>query len=121
MVEGDKWELYIPPDLGYGDKGSGDKIKGGDVLIFRMELLKIKGGKRRIAKCNFKTRENCEPQEAELLEGWADKSVEELKQGLAAVRAQKDDATADHEARENAKENLLFMMQIMKAKRKNEL
>merc|ERR1711974_569044 len=38
MVEGDKWEMYIPSELGYGDGGSGDKIKGGDVLIFRMEI-----------------------------------------------------------------------------------
>ena len=29
-------------ELGYGDGGSGSKIKGGDVLIFRMEILKIK-------------------------------------------------------------------------------
>merc|ERR1719218_536431 len=33
MVEGDKWEMYIPSELGYGDGGSGDKIKGGDVLV----------------------------------------------------------------------------------------
>merc|ERR1712217_583669 len=52
MVEGDLWEMYIPSELGYGDSGTGDKIKGGDVLIFRMEILKIKGGKTRIGKCN---------------------------------------------------------------------
>ena len=34
MVEGDKWEMYIPSDLGYGDRGSPPKIKGGDALIF---------------------------------------------------------------------------------------
>merc|ERR1712125_271847 len=45
MVEGDKWEMYIPSELGYGDGGSGEKIKGGDVLIFRMEILKVKGEK----------------------------------------------------------------------------
>merc|ERR550525_2015270 len=28
MVEGDKWEMYIPSELGYGDGGSGAKIKG---------------------------------------------------------------------------------------------
>lgn len=43
MVEGDKWELYIPSELGYGDSGSGAKIKGGDVLVFTIELLKLKG------------------------------------------------------------------------------
>merc|ERR1712190_299722 len=46
MVEGDKWEMYIPSELGYGEGGSGAKIKGGDVLVFRMEILSIKGGKK---------------------------------------------------------------------------
>jgi FKBP-type peptidyl-prolyl cis-trans isomerase FklB len=36
MVEGDKWEMYIPSELGYGDSGSPPKIAGGDVLIFTM-------------------------------------------------------------------------------------
>jgi len=43
MVVGDKWEMYIPSDLGYGDRGHPPKIPGGDVLIFTMEILKIKG------------------------------------------------------------------------------
>lgn len=29
MVEGDKWEMYIPSDLAYGDRGSPPKIGGG--------------------------------------------------------------------------------------------
>jgi len=43
MVEGDKWELYIPSDLGYGDAGQGSDIGGGDVLVFTLHLLKING------------------------------------------------------------------------------
>jgi FKBP-type peptidyl-prolyl cis-trans isomerase FklB len=43
MVAGDKWELYIPSELGYGDRGSPPKIQGGDVLIFQMEMLAITG------------------------------------------------------------------------------
>ena len=41
MVEGDKWELVVPSELGYGDNGSPPKIKGWDVLVFQMELLRI--------------------------------------------------------------------------------
>jgi FKBP-type peptidyl-prolyl cis-trans isomerase FklB len=43
MVEGDKWEMFIPSELGYGDSGQGGDIGAGDVLVFTMELLKIEG------------------------------------------------------------------------------
>lgn len=43
MVEGDKWEMYIPSELGYGDRGSPPKIGAGDALIFQMEILAIMG------------------------------------------------------------------------------
>jgi FKBP-type peptidyl-prolyl cis-trans isomerase len=43
MREGDKWELYIPSDLAYGDQGAGRDIPGGATLIFTLHLLKVKG------------------------------------------------------------------------------
>lgn len=43
MVEGDKWQMFIPSELGYGDGGQGADIGGGDVLVFTMEILKING------------------------------------------------------------------------------
>mmetsp|Transcript_67055 Transcript_67055/g.107965 ORF Transcript_67055/g.107965 Transcript_67055/m.107965 type:complete len:132 (+) Transcript_67055:44-439(+) len=44
MHEGDKWELYIPADLGYGAEGTpGGPIPGKAALVFKMQLLKIKG------------------------------------------------------------------------------
>jgi len=46
MTEGDKWELYIPSRLGYGDRGRPPKIGGGDVLVFTIELKTIKGGRK---------------------------------------------------------------------------
>merc|ERR1719181_1330039 len=52
MVEGDKWEMYIRSELGYGDSGSPPKIKGGDVLVFKMEILKIKGDKVDAVTCD---------------------------------------------------------------------
>lgn len=42
MKEGAKWELYIPSELGYGDRGAGGSIPGGAVLIFTLELLKVR-------------------------------------------------------------------------------
>lgn len=60
MVEGDEWEIYIPSELGYGDNGRAPKIQGGDVLIFRLELLKVKGDKRPSAACD-PTLDMCNP------------------------------------------------------------
>jgi FKBP-type peptidyl-prolyl cis-trans isomerase FklB len=45
MVEGDKWEVYLPSELGYGDRGRPPIIGGGDCLVFTMEIIKINGGK----------------------------------------------------------------------------
>lgn len=42
MKEGAKWELYIPSELGYGDRGAGADIPGGAVLVFTLELLKVR-------------------------------------------------------------------------------
>lgn len=41
MEIGSKYELYIPPSLGYGENGSGP-IPPNSVLIFEVELLAIK-------------------------------------------------------------------------------
>lgn len=43
MVEGDKWEMYIPMELAYGPDGKPPKIPGGAALIFIMEIIGIKG------------------------------------------------------------------------------
>lgn len=40
MVVGDKWELYLPAETGYG-KFSQPGIPGGSTLIFEIELLGI--------------------------------------------------------------------------------
>jgi len=42
MPQGSKWELYIPYDLAYGDKGAGGSIPPYATLIFIVELLEIK-------------------------------------------------------------------------------
>ena len=42
MKEGDKWELYIPSELAYGDRNRGQHIKAGDALIFELEILEVK-------------------------------------------------------------------------------
>jgi FKBP-type peptidyl-prolyl cis-trans isomerase FklB len=41
MPVGSKWQLFIPADLAYGDRGAGADIGPGDTLIFEVELLSI--------------------------------------------------------------------------------
>ncbi|MBI5727893.1 MAG: FKBP-type peptidyl-prolyl cis-trans isomerase [Ignavibacteriales bacterium] len=41
MKEGDKWMLYIPSELGYGDTGAGGTIPPGAALIFEFELISV--------------------------------------------------------------------------------
>lgn len=41
MHEGEKWEVVIPSELAYGCKGKG-QIKSDQVLVFEIDLLKIK-------------------------------------------------------------------------------
>mmetsp|Transcript_48658 Transcript_48658/g.87675 ORF Transcript_48658/g.87675 Transcript_48658/m.87675 type:complete len:209 (-) Transcript_48658:116-742(-) len=90
MVEGDKWQMYIPSELGYGDGGSGAKIKGGDVLIFNMEILKIKGDSKPAERCDVETLKGCSDKAKEYIEkqnkAGAEKRKSELKrlQGMSA-------------------------------------
>lgn len=39
MPIGSKWRLYIPSELGYGERGAGGSIPGNSILIFDVELL----------------------------------------------------------------------------------
>jgi FKBP-type peptidyl-prolyl cis-trans isomerase len=41
MPVGSKWQLFIPSDLAYGDRGAGNEIGPGATLIFEVELVSI--------------------------------------------------------------------------------
>lgn len=41
MKPGAKWQLFMPPELGYGANGSG-AIPGGSLLIFEVKLVSVK-------------------------------------------------------------------------------
>ncbi|VAW60810.1 FKBP-type peptidyl-prolyl cis-trans isomerase FklB [hydrothermal vent metagenome] len=42
MKVGSKWQLYIPAELAYGERGAGKDIGPGQTLLFEIELLEIK-------------------------------------------------------------------------------
>lgn len=88
MVAGDKWELYIPSELAYGDRGSPPKIGGGDALIFQMEILEVMSEEGKLAwRCDPVTLEDCNEKEVAYIEkakikyskGDADEIEEELE------------------------------------------
>jgi len=115
MVEGDKWEMYIPSELGYGDRGSPPKIGGGDVLVFTMEIIKIKGAKKPASKCDAKTYEGCSEKESEYLKKKADVSsaaiADEIKR-LNGMAGQK--MADDKKAWLTARVNLLNKLKAAK-------
>lgn len=41
MKPGSKWEIFVPPHLGYGEQGAGNVIGPNSTLIFEIELLSV--------------------------------------------------------------------------------
>lgn len=41
MKEGDVWELVLPHELAYGERGAGEDIPPRQTLIFKLELLQV--------------------------------------------------------------------------------
>jgi hypothetical protein len=96
MVEGDKWEMYIPSELAYGDRGSPPKIGGGDVLIFTMEILEIMGDKVDALKCSVSDGKDCNEREVTYvakIKAWETAKVDTEMERLAKLQGNpmKDD------------------------------
>lgn len=41
MHEGDKWMIYIPHEIAYGERGAGGQIPPYSTLVFEVELIKV--------------------------------------------------------------------------------
>merc|ERR1719373_1023867 len=85
MVEGDKWELYIPSELAYGERGSPPKIPGGSVLVFIIEIIKINGGKVPAQRCDPATLDKCSEKEVK----WLNKIQKKFEGDAAKLSTEK--------------------------------
>jgi len=79
MVKGDKWELYVPSELAYGEEGHRSIIPPNAVLIFQIELVKIKGDMIPAVKCDPFTYNGCDEKETKWLTKLAGKFQEKKK------------------------------------------
>lgn len=41
MVEGDKWEVWIPQELGYGSVDKGEELPPYSTLVFELEIVEV--------------------------------------------------------------------------------
>ena len=61
MREGDRWQLFLPSELAYGERGAGGKIKPGAALIFDLELIEVRrcASRTRPSRCRQVTQTPC--------------------------------------------------------------
>ena len=118
MVEGDKWEMYIPSELGYGDRGSPPKIPGGSVLVFVMEIISISGGdegKVLALKCDPRDKDldNCNDREKTYIakiNEWADEKRAKEISRLGGLLEKPDNIKADAKEWINRRKSILNKM-----------
>lgn len=71
MNAGSTYEVYLPPDLAYGDRGAPPVIEPGSLLVFQVELLDIPQEEKKEVKTEAKAaekevKEAAKPQQKEL-------------------------------------------------------
>eukprot|EP00549_Striatella_unipunctata_P026144 CAMPEP_0118688862 /NCGR_PEP_ID=MMETSP0800-20121206/9154_1 /TAXON_ID=210618 ORGANISM="Striatella unipunctata, Strain CCMP2910" /NCGR_SAMPLE_ID=MMETSP0800 /ASSEMBLY_ACC=CAM_ASM_000638 /LENGTH=176 /DNA_ID=CAMNT_0006586165 /DNA_START=220 /DNA_END=748 /DNA_ORIENTATION=+ len=90
MVEGDKWELYIPSELAYGERGAGSDIPGGATLIFQMEIVEIQGEGVPALNCEIDNpKDGCNDKEMAYLQKMKAKTTEDQQKQLNRLQGMK--------------------------------
>ena len=97
MVEGDKWEMYIPYHLAYGEHGKPPKIPAKATLIFIMELVKIKGTSKPVEDFPEWSPEDLTlwtEKDQTACDQWTEKKVQAFEAGDAKLTARFSDRAA---------------------------
>merc|ERR1719264_2308573 len=87
MVEGDKWEVYIPAEVGTWDFHVHNKVKSGDVLVLRIELVAIKGDKVLADRCNTESLKGCSDRQKMYVKKQQKATPEKRKSELARIES----------------------------------
>eukprot|EP01126_Amoeba_proteus_P015591 TRINITY_DN1703_c0_g1_i4.p1 TRINITY_DN1703_c0_g1~~TRINITY_DN1703_c0_g1_i4.p1 ORF type:complete len:218 (+),score=40.26 TRINITY_DN1703_c0_g1_i4:161-814(+) len=111
MVEGDKWELYIPSELAYGERGSPPKIPPNSVLVFQIEILKIKGGKKPALSCVPDTGVGCNEKELGFIKKINSFPSSKVKSELKRLKGMKGESMS-HSASEWLDRRLFILNQM---------
>lgn len=113
MVEGDIFEVYVPSHLGYGDQKDVAAIPAGSVLIFTLEMIKIKGETalktRPSSVCDPKALTGCDERQEEYIKKQKKKDTAKLSAELRRLRGEVE--TKDFEG-ENARKYLWLVGRI---------
>jgi FKBP-type peptidyl-prolyl cis-trans isomerase FklB len=121
MVEGDKWEMYIPSDLAYGDRGSPPKIGAGEALVFQMEILEILGDKVDALKCLLDgTETDCNEKEVKFIEKCKAWEATKVESEIARLSGMQGNPMKD-DLREWLGRRLHILRQVSKASSEEEL
>lgn len=97
MCVGEKRQLIVPPELGYGDQGAGDVIPGGATLYFDIELIDTEEGPEPVNVFKQIDLNDDNQLSREELSGYLKQQVEAMKEagGEQAEQASQMDADQD--------------------------
>lgn len=105
MVEGDLWEIFIPPEHGYNnyDSHAHDNVDHSDVTIYKIWLIEIIGDTREATdRCDVESLDGCNEKLKHYIESSKSKykTVERMKVQLGKLEKQLVKGTANDELKD---------------------
>jgi len=86
MVRGDKWRIYLPSEVAFGDRGNPPTIRQGSVVIFVLEIISIRGGKKLAHKCKVSTLKGCTKKEKKFVKRMNKRTIALINKELLRLK-----------------------------------